>query len=67
VQPSDHLGFTNELDVSALGYVFETFRVGNLQPHIDMDSELPQLGDVIDFDKNLLPYNYALTAAYDTG
>ena len=67
VQPSDRLGFTNELDTTALGYVFETFNVGDLSSDVNSGSQLPHLGDVIDFVPNLLPYRYALSAAYDTG
>jgi hypothetical protein len=66
VQRSDRLGFMNELDQSALGFVFEHMDMGAMQPLVS-SQQLPSVGDILPFISNHFPYNYALAAAYDTG
>jgi hypothetical protein len=66
VQRFDRLGFMNELDQSALGYVFEQVDAGGMEP-LSLPQKLPVVGDIVQFFSNHFPYRFALAAAYDAG
>ena len=58
----------NEHARGALGYQFRLAGVNNwFAPAPFNDSLLPTIGDVVTFDTLSVPYEFALTAAYDTG
>jgi len=68
VERLDRLGFVNEGHTAAIGHQFQSNGVDNWFVRAPFNTSLlPNIGDSVTFDTLSFPYEFALTAAYDTG
>ena len=66
VRQLDYIGFTSESVNWPIGYVFNTGATSSYSTIVNQ-TNLPETRDVLQFLAPALPYEFALSAAYDTG
>lgn len=67
VEQGDRIGIYFDVDPGAIAYVFDVLNPTSLQYRVENTSFPTQIGENIQFDALIFPYDFSVVAYIDTG